>query len=376
MTAVYISVPCASIVIYLPALPPAFVPRDGLVYFHGFVMDGVSYSLLEAMRNRRILAFLGLMITIGALCSGICLYGTFLWADTFHAGKVSPVFDVAPSGRIIVFNAKSDKHDVLFSFDRLSNRLHRVLQTTGSIEEICVINDNQAVLSVRERRNRVSSDIYSFMVKLDTGAMYRLTNARRVWEAQIQRVSSGKFIMRRYKIRIYLTIFGWEIYGIEDEKSATVVDALRGNTTSLRLSVSPYQLEQVLDDRRVILSSYSSHGRKWFLAELNKPLTVSGARVVRRQSLPIYSDALAAREDGRFFCYLVHNPEISADEIYCFDIQTKQIRKLVQFRSRLTQMRCVGDHLFFLSDGHYPVLWQVRLDGSGLNKIVDIGSLR
>ncbi len=308
-----------------------------------------------------------------ALCPVLCLYGTFWRADTIRADEISPVFDIAPSGRIIIFNSKSDKYDILFKFDRLNGQLRRLMQIAGSIEEICAINENQAVLSVRLQRSRVSSDIYVYLVNLHTGAMHRLTDARRVWEARIQQISSQKFIFRQHYIHIYLTIFGWEIYGLE--KSTIVIDASNGSRTFLQLDTSPYQLEQILSDKYVIISFYTSRGKRWFLAELDKPLTMPDARVMRRQPLPMYSETLVASRDGRFFCYLLHDPAVNNYEIYCFDRKVHQTKKLVKFRNRIVQLKCIGDNLFFLSDTGYPALWQVQLDGLDLHKILDIGSL-
>lgn len=333
-----------------------------------------DWRLENTMRYQRSTLRTVAWLILIAACLAACLYATFRWADTIHKGDISPGFDISPSGKKIVFNSKENDHDLLFILDYPSGRVKQLMRTTGSIEEICVLNDHQAVLSVRIQRNRISSDIYAYLVDLNTGAIRRLTKAKRVWETRIDRISSRKFILRQHLVRVYLTPFGWEIYGLE--KSALVVNASDESIAPFLLDTSPYFLVQALDNSRaIVLSSYSSHGKRWFLAELDKPVDAPNARIARRQPLPIYSETLVASEDGRFFCYLLVDTTSQSYEIYCFDRRTQQTKRLVVFRNRIVQLKCVGDSLFFLTNSRYASIWRVHLDGSNLRQVVNIGSL-
>jgi hypothetical protein len=202
--------------------------------------------------------------------------------------------------------------------------------------------------------------------------MRRITSETRIWEANILRVSEDKFIFRQYSIRIYPNPLGWEIYGLE--KSALIFDTGSEETIPLTSNIDYiFSIVQILRDKRfVVLSYYTHQGKRWLLAELDKPIDYSDARIVRRHHLPIYSESLIADENGRFFFYLVNDPDKNTYEIHCFDRERNETNRIVVFNNRIEQMRCIGKTLFFLTDSGYESLWRIRLDGTELRRVADI----
>jgi hypothetical protein len=324
------------------------------------------------MGIRRLLLWIGAGLISLSACLVGCLYWSFIRSDTIHITHTKPQFDISPSGKTIAIAYREKRNDALLVFRYPFSAAEKVVQVSGNIVEVCLLNDNQAVVSVRKRRDRQSSERYVYLVKLDTGTMRRITSETRIWEANILRVSEDKFIFRKYSIRIYPNPLGWEIYGLE--KSALIFDTGSEETIPLTSNIDYiFSIVQILRDKRfVVLSYYTHQGKRWLLAELDKPIDYSDARIVRRHHLPIYSESLIADENGRFFFYLVNDLDKNTYEIHCFDRERNETNRIVVFNNRIEQMRCIGKTLFFLTDSGYESLWRIRLDGTELRRVADI----
>jgi protease II len=311
------------------------------------------------------------LISLSACLVG-CLYWSFIRSDTIHITHTKPQLDISPSGKTIAIAYREKRNDALLVFRYPFSAAEKVVQVSGNIVEVCLLNDNQAVVSVRKRRDRRSSERYVYLVKLDTGTMRRITSETRIWEANILRVSEDKFIFRQYSIQIYPNPLGWEIYGLE--KSALIFDTGSEETIPLTSNIDYiFSIVQILRDKRfVVLSCYTHQSKRWLLAELDKPIDYSDARIVRRHHLPIYSESLIADENGRFFFYLVNDPDKNTYEIHCLDRERNETNRIVVFNNRIEQMRCIGKTLFFLTDSGYESLWRIRLDGTELRRVADI----
>lgn len=319
----------------------------------------------------------GLIFGIIGAISLLLFFGW--WVLFIRAGSFSDDrhdFDVSRSGSVLIFDVmdKSSKNDILCILDRRSQQIRRITIREGSVEEVRLLSENEAVVAIRDKP-LYDSDIYLYLLDLRSGKLQRLTKSSRVWEKEIVPISSDKFIFRQYQVKTRLTPFGWDTYGLLDQEF--LVDTSQQRITPIHLENTSYlKLEQVLSDKRkVVLSFDFGDSKKWFLGNLDKQIDELNPKIVRKQPIGTVSSMACLGNDGRLVYYVIQNKASGLHEIYQKDLLHQQAKKIATIRHPVVRLRWARGRLFLMTNSASPALWEIAPDGN-LRKLVDIYTLQ
>lgn len=321
--------------------------------------------------------WLGLVFCIIGIISLLLFFGW--WVLFIRAGSFSDDrhdFDVSQSGNVLVFNVrdKLSRNDILYILDRRSQQIRRITIREGSVEEVRLLSENEAVVAIRDKP-LYDSDIYLYFLDLRSGKLQRLTKSSRVWEKEIVPISSDKFIFRQYQVKTRLTPFGWDTYGLLDREF--LADISQQRITPIHLeNTFFYKLEQVLSDKRkVVLSFDLGDSKKWYLGNLDKQIDELNPKIMHRQSIGIVSSMACLSDDGRLVYYVIQNKASGSYAIYQKDLLHQQAKKIATIRRPVVRLRWARGRLFLLTNSASPALWEIAPDGN-LRNLVDIYTLQ
>ncbi|GBC93015.1 hypothetical protein HRbin15_01498 [bacterium HR15] len=323
--------------------------------------------------TRRRLYYIGLFAGLCLLPLGLLLL--WLWISFVRADTMKELrhdFDVDPSGHLFLFNSKAQNHDLIFIFDNRSKQFRKLANTFGSVEEICFLTQKEAVVCIRTKPNRYSADVHLYLLDLETGKMRCFASPKAVSGIDIIRIDAKKFMFKRYQPRVYLTLFGWEIYALVG--GDFLADLEHEDIIPVEIATGFYEIEQVLDDtRKVIISrAISTKGKSWFVAELDRDIGDPNPQIKRMQRLPVVTDMLLASDDGRFCYYVIHNAAINRFDILKMDVNSQHAQVLGSFKHPVKRLRWSRGRLFILMEAERPSIWRVGDGREAPQKVFDI----
>ncbi len=313
------------------------------------------------------------------LCGGgvLILPLTMLLGGVGQGGQspqeTSYYFGVDPSGKVSIFSRENE----LYLCDLRTQRVSRWLTLTGQVRDLEVLSDRWAIVSVQQNPKRADSDIWLYRLNLQTREMLRITNTSGVWEQRIRKVSQTKFVFDQFEVKKRLQpLLGWDIYGLHT--GTYIGDAGNGSIAALNLDTGSalYSLEQVLSDRKVLLSFMHTDGKRWLIGLLDKGIEEPNPRVVRRVRLKIVAHTAVASQDGRFVYYTQENPASQTTEVYRYDTSSHTSHRIAILPGRVVQLKMGNGDLVMLTDSRNPTVWRVNTRNGSLHRVVHISLVR
>ncbi|CUU35475.1 MAG: hypothetical protein K6U12_04570 [Armatimonadetes bacterium] len=323
------------------------------------------------MRREHFLPAVTVVLLALLLCGGV-LFLLTMWIGGIGGARQSSSeafcdFDVDSSGKRLIFSRGNE----LYAYELHVQRASRLVAIKGQIRELCVLSDRWALVSVLQHPKRADSDILLYRLDLQTGEMFRMTSEGGVWEGRVRKVSKTKFVFDQWEVKK-----GWDIHGLY--RGTYIADAGNGTVSLLSLDTGSayYNLEQILSDKKVLLSFPQVGGKKWLIGLLDKGIEEPNPKVVRRVPLKIVAHAAVGSPDGRYLYYTQENPAAQTTVVYKYTISNHTSQQITTLRARVIQLKMGDENLFILTDSANPIVWRINTRDGALHKVVEIHSKR